>query len=81
MAEPTVIKFSFQELVTLMVKQQGLKEGHWGLFVRFGISAINIGESEQVVFPAAIVPLMEVGLTKYDAPSPLSVDAATIEQK
>lgn len=78
MAEPTLIKFSFQELAKLMVKQQGLKEGYWGIFLRFGISGANLGPTEETIVPAAIVPVLEIGLQKFEGPGPLAVDAAKI---
>ncbi len=81
MPEPTVIKFSFKELAQLMVKQQGIKEGHWGIFVRFGLSAANIGGPEESMVPAAVVPLLELGLQRFDAPNPLTVDAAEVTKK
>ncbi len=78
MPEPQLIKFTFKEIATLMVKQQGIKEGHWGIYVRFGISAANIGSSAEDVVPAAVVPLLELGLQRFEAPSSLTVDAAAV---
>jgi hypothetical protein len=45
MAESTQIIFSHKEVVEALLKQHGIHEGIWGLFIRFGISATNIGPS------------------------------------
>src|SRR5687768_2104093 len=37
-----MIGFSFQEVVTSLLKQQGIHEGYWSFYVRFGLSAANI---------------------------------------
>lgn len=81
MPEPKVIKFGFKELATLMIREQQIHEGHWGVYVRFGLSAINSGPSPESVFPTAMVPVMEIGLTEFEGPGPLSVDAATVWTK
>jgi hypothetical protein len=78
MAEPTTIKFSYQELATLMVRQQGIKEGYWGVYVKFGIVGANSGPSPESVVPTAIVPLLEIGLQRFDEPSPIAVNAALV---
>jgi hypothetical protein len=81
MAEPSQIMFSFKEIAAALVKQQGLKEGIWGISVKFGLKAMNIGDSENDVRPAAIIPILEIGLQKFDKESNLTVDAAKINPK
>jgi hypothetical protein len=78
MPEPTLIKFSYQELAKLMVKEQGIKEGLWGVYVKFGLAGANTGPSDETQYPTAIVPLLELGLQKFDKPSSLAVDAAKV---
>jgi hypothetical protein len=78
MPEPTNIIFSYKEIVELFIKSQGIHEGIWGLFVRFGLSAANIGESEQLERPAAIVPVLDIGLQKMERESNLAVDASKV---
>ena len=36
MAEATQLVFSYKEVVTALIKAQGLHEGIWGLYVKFG---------------------------------------------
>jgi len=78
MAEANQIIYSFKELATLMVREQGLKEGLWGVYVKFGISAANAGQSETDLRPTALVPILEIGLQKFDELNNLSVDAAQV---
>ena len=78
MAESTQITFSHKELAELLVKHQGIHDGFWGLYVKFGLQAMNIGADEASLVPAAVVPLLAVGLQKSDAENALSVDAAKV---
>ena len=64
-----------------MIKQQGLHEGIWGLYVEFGISAANLGLTENDILPAAIVPIIHLGITKFPSVNNLSVDAAVVNPK
>lgn len=78
MPESTNIAFSFHEVVAALIKAADIHEGIWGLFVRFGLGASNVGESETTVRPAAIVPVVEIGLQKFDKESNIALDAAKI---
>lgn len=81
MAEVTQYTFSHREVVEMLVKQQGLHEGIWGLYVRFGLGASNVGESAAQIQPAAIVPVVEIGLQKFDKETNISVDAAKVNPR
>ena len=76
MPEPTQLSFSHKEVATALIKAQGIHEGIWGLYVRFGIAARNIGAGDDDLQPAAIVPIMTIGLQQFDKVHNLSVDAA-----
>jgi len=78
MPEPSNYVFSYAEVVTALLRAADIHEGIWGLSVRFGLSASNVGESETVLRPAAIVPLMEIGLQKFDKENNLAVDAKKV---
>lgn len=78
MPEPTNITFGFHEVVTALVKAADIHEGIWGLFVRFGLGASNVGESENTMRPAAIVPIVEIGLQKFEKEGGIAVDAAKV---
>jgi len=78
MPEATQIVFKHKELVEILVKAQNIHDGIWGLFIRFGIGASNVGASEADLNPAAIVPVLEIGLQKFEKETNLSVDAAKV---
>jgi hypothetical protein len=79
MPEPSRIVFTYKEVVESLVRKHEIHEGIWGLYVRFGISAANIGrEPTAELMPAAIIPVLEIGLQKFDAENNLSVDAAAV---
>ncbi len=81
MAESTQIVFKHTELVEALVKHQGIHEGIWGLFVKFGLQAVNVGASESDLMPAALIAMLEVGLQKFDKENNIAVDAAKVNPK
>jgi len=78
MPEPSNYVFSYTEVVTALIRAADIHEGIWGLSVRFGLSATNVGESESVLRPAAIIPLVEIGLTKFEKENNIAVDAKKV---
>jgi hypothetical protein len=78
MPETNQLIFSFKEIVTALIKAHDIHEGIWGLFVNFGISAQNIGPNENELRPAAMIPILQLGLLKFDKETNLSVDAAKV---
>jgi len=78
MAETSQIIFSHKEVVEALIKQQGIHEGIWGLWVKFGIQGANVGAGLTNLVPAAIVPVLEIGLQKFEEVTNLSVDAAEV---
>jgi hypothetical protein len=73
-------------LAELMVKQQGIHEGLWGLFIRFGLQATNIpvqlpNSSQISLFPAAVLPIIEIGIQEFAELNDLCVDAAVANPK
>lgn len=78
MAEASQIMFGFKELAEILVKKQDIHTGYWGLYVKFGITAANFGQTSDDVRPSAIVPILELGLQKFDELNNLSVDAGVV---
>lgn len=78
MAEPRQLVFKHKEVVEALIRHQDLREGVWGLFVRFGIQAANIGASPADLMPAAIIPILEIGLQRFEQENNISVDAAKV---
>lgn len=81
MPEPGQIIFSYKEIAETLIKAQGLHEGIWGIFIKFGLNAANIGDNEAALRPAAIIPVLEIGLQKMDKESNIAVDAAKVNPK
>jgi hypothetical protein len=81
MAEPTQFIFSHKEVVEALLRKQGIHEGIWGLYVKFGIGASNMGASPADMLPAAIVPIVELGLQKFEQENNIAVDAAKVNPK
>jgi hypothetical protein len=79
MTPPKVLTFPFKELAAILVRDAALTEGHWGIHVRFGLGATNIGEGDELR-PAAIIPVVEVGIQKFDEPNALTVDASQVNR-
>ena len=75
------IIFSYKEVTTALLKAQNIHEGLWQVFIRFGLSASNLGPTEEELKPCAIIPVLEIGLQKAEKPSNLSVDAAIANPK
>ena len=80
MAEATNYTFGFQELAAILVKQQGITEGLWGIYVEFGLGAANINTipGEKVLAPAAINIVQKVGIQKFSEANNLTVDASKV---
>jgi hypothetical protein len=77
MPESARIVFTHKQVVEALVRKQGIHEGIWGLYVRFGINAANVGpDASADLLPAAIIPVLEIGLQPFEVVNNLSVDAA-----
>jgi hypothetical protein len=81
MPETSQLTFSFKEIVIALVKAQDIHEGIWGLFVNFGLSAQNVGPNENELRPSAMLPILSLGLQKFEKETNLSVDAAKVNPK
>ncbi len=78
MAESTQIVFSYKEVAEALLKTQNIHDGIWGIFIKFGIAAANVGPTPDTLSPAAIVPVLQIGLQKFEEENNLSVNAATV---
>jgi hypothetical protein len=74
------IMFSYQDVVECLLKKQGIHEGLWGISISFGFGAIiaNSTDAPEKYLPAAIVPVQEIGIQKFETESNLTVDAAKV---
>ncbi len=83
MGEIDQYTFSFKEIAEALVKQQGLHEGLWAIRVEYGLTAANIGtvEGSKDATPAAIVPIIKLGIQRGSEDNNLTVDAAKVNPK
>ena len=80
MAETSQLVFKHPELARILVEHEGITEGHWGVFLKFGLGAGNVpGPDGSTLIPAAIVPVIEVGIQKFSEPNSLTFDASTLK--
>jgi len=78
MPDATQYSFSHKELATMMVKALDIHSGVWGLSIKFGLGAMNTGPNENELMPAAVIPVLDIGLQKFEKVNNLSVDAADV---
>ena len=78
MADATQYIFSHKELLTLLVKHQGLHEGKWQLVINFGFGAANAGPSPSELNPTAMIQIGGVGIQRTNEVNGVSVDAAEV---
>lgn len=79
MPETKNITFTHREVVEALIRYSDLHEGLWGLSIEFGFGAANVGsEPGADIFPTAIVPVRKIGLSRFEEPSNLTVDAAKV---
>lgn len=54
------------ELVTAILRQKNVHDGLWMLLAEFGIAGMNIGPSKSELSPAAVVPILKIGIVRVD---------------
>ncbi len=81
MATPKQFTMSLKEVAEVLVKHVGATSGHWGLYVRFGLGATNIVHADGELHPAALVPVLELGVQEFEQPNSLTVDAAEVQRR
>jgi len=78
MSEPNNVTFTHSQVAEALIKHHDIHEGLWGLYVEFGIAAGNAGPSPDQINPAAIVPILKIGLQKFEKPNNMTADAAIV---
>lgn len=78
MSDVKVIQLTTKQVVEAMLKQQGITNGIWGLWVEFGIGAANVPGPTGIVSPTALVPITKLGLQSMSQVTDISVDASSI---
>ncbi|HYW43662.1 MAG TPA: hypothetical protein VE959_12450 [Bryobacteraceae bacterium] len=72
--------FEHTELAEILVKNLGIHEGFWGIYIEFGLKGANVpvGPDSRIILPAAISFVQKIGIQRFDEPNSLSVDAALV---
>ena len=80
MAEANQILFDYKEVAEALIRKQNIHEGLWGIYVEFGLGAININTEQgpDSLTPAAIVPVRRIGIQRFPEANSLTVDAAQV---
>jgi hypothetical protein len=80
MAEAQNYTFTHKEIAETLVKRLDIHEGLWGIYVEFSFGAANVhaGPDQQTILPAAIVPIVKIGIQRFDQANSLTVDAAEV---
>ena len=73
---------SARELVELIIKSAGIREGRWFLMTNFGFSAANFGPTPAQMMPGAVVMIQNIGIQREMPGTPMPpeiiVDAAKV---
>jgi len=80
MAEADRYLFELKELAEALVQKQGIRQGHWGISIEFGLGAANVptGPDGKILTPAAINFVQKVGIQKFPEANNLTVDASEV---
>jgi hypothetical protein len=79
MPEIQQLTFTHKEVAEALVKKEGLHEGLWGIYIEFGLAAANInGPDEGSFMPAAIIPVVKIGIQRFTEANGLTVDASEV---
>jgi hypothetical protein len=77
MAEIKNLEFTYKEVAEALIRYHEIHEGLWGISIKFGIQGANIGSAPGgELAPAAIVPVLNIGLQRFEKPNNLTVDAS-----
>jgi hypothetical protein len=84
MAEPTAFVFNPKEVMTSLLKQQGVHDGMWTLGYNLGIAVSNIGKSQDdpEMRPGMVIQVESVNINRdVPAVSGLTFNAAELNPK
>jgi hypothetical protein len=84
MANPSQYSYSFEEVVTSLIKQQDINEGLWALNLNFKFEAKTVRKdaSHPELNPGFYGIVQHIGITRVEKSIPgLTVDAAKVNPK
>jgi hypothetical protein len=71
---------SWTEVATALVKAHDIHEGLWQVYFAFGIHGATVN-FKGAMTPSALVPLVEVGLSRAAEETEMTVDAAVVNPR
>lgn len=81
MSDPAPNFLNHADVVTLLIKELDIHEGIWSLALELQFGALTVGQDEQSLYPAGLVSVKSIGLTKAVKENNISVDAARVNPK
>jgi hypothetical protein len=82
MPETQQITFSHREIVEMLIKNQNIHDGYWGIIIEFGLGAGALpAPPNGNPVPSAIVQISKIGIQRSDKPNPQTVDASTVNPR
>ena len=79
MPEMKQVTFTHKEVAEALIRYNDIHEGLWGLYVEFGLAGANLSlQPEGDLNPAAVVPIIKLGLTRVKELNNLSADASAV---
>ena len=71
--------YSHREIAEQLVKLADIHEGLWGLYIEFGLAGANmVNAADNTTTPAAIVPVLRIGIQRFPEANSMTVDAAVV---
>ena len=80
MPETTQMVYSHRELTELILRDRGITSGHWAIYIKFRLVGANVELDEGDLKPVAMTFVESIGVTRVEAPNPLSVDASRLRE-
>lgn len=74
------ISFSYKEIVECLIREKNIHEGIWGIAIGFDIGVANVAKRDELnsFMPAAVIPIVDIGIERVDEESNLTVNAAEV---
>lgn len=73
MPEIETYTFSHRELLSMLIRAAGVKDGDWQLQVNFGFTAGNFGPNDESMNPGSVAIIRHLAITKAKPDSPKSL--------
>lgn len=79
MDDLSALEFTNKDIITLIIRAKGIREGHWVLAAKLHFVAASIGfPPDNESLPSGIVALAGVKIERAPEPLPNSVNAAEV---